>query len=104
LGIELLLVGDGAVGVEDGLSDVAEHAGLFGREAVLDQSVEDFGHDLLDVGGRGEVAGGLSEFGGEGIVGVGALVAIVELAEAGGGRGEVAARFAGARPVVTAAG
>jgi len=57
--------------MEDGLSDVAEDAGLFGGDTLLDESMEDSGHDLHDVGGRGEVSGGSGELGGEGFIGGG---------------------------------
>lgn len=67
-GVQLLLEKDGAVGVEDGLGDVAEDARFLGRNAAADEGVEDSGHDVRDVFGIGEVTGGFGEFGGEGFV------------------------------------
>ena len=73
--VEFLLHGDGALGLEDGLGDVAEDARFFGGEAMLEHGVEDFAHDVIDLRGRGEVSGECGDFGSE-IVGGGRRVSL----------------------------
>jgi len=87
-------IGAGAQGMEDGLSDVAEHAGVFRGETMLDESVEDGGHDAADVFGTGKMAGGLGEDGCEGVIGRGNIVRHVVLAETKAGHGRVTAGLA----------
>jgi hypothetical protein len=67
-GIEFLLKEDGALGMEDGLGDVAEDAGFFGGDTVVSESEEDFGHDFPDIFGIGKISGGFGKFRSEGVV------------------------------------
>lgn len=60
-----LKIADGALGIEDGLGDVAEDARFLSGDAAVKKSIEDFAHDEVDLSGRGEVSGELGDFRGE---------------------------------------
>lgn len=68
------LVEDGvALGAQDVLYDVAEGAGFFEGDKVLDEGLKNFAEDAVDVFRGGEFGGGFGEFlkygffGGEGL-------------------------------------
>jgi hypothetical protein len=64
-GFELLAAFDGAMGVQDGVRDVGEDAGLAFGNGALGKRKEDVIENAGDVFGRGEVVGQTSQVAGE---------------------------------------
>lgn len=56
------------MGMEDGLSNVTEDARFFWRDAMANEGMKNFAHDILDLCRGGKVSGDFSEFCGEGVV------------------------------------
>ena len=50
------------------MRDIAEDAGFFGRNTMLDHAAEDAAHDAIDIGGSGQFAGSENQFFGESLV------------------------------------
>ena len=64
--VDILVKDDFAMSAENDLSEEANHAGFFEREATCDEGEHRFGEEAVDVFGSLERAGGFGEFGGDG--------------------------------------
>ena len=65
-GLELLLIRSEAIRMKNGLGEIAENTGFFGREATLDHCAVDSAEHAINITGGGEFASGFKEIGSEG--------------------------------------
>jgi hypothetical protein len=85
--LEFLVVGDFAMGAEEGVTHGVEETGFAEGDAIFEDGDEKFGEDAADVGGRIESGGGLGEFCLEGLVGGGIVVGLGRVDETESGVG-----------------
>ena len=84
---EFLVVGDFAMGAEEGVAHGVEEAGFAEWDAIFEDGDEKFGEDAADVVGGIESGGGLGEFCLEGLVGGGIVVGLGRVDETESGVG-----------------
>ena len=85
--LEFLVVGDFAMGAEEGVAHGVEEASFAEGDAIFEDRDEKFGEDAADVIGRIENGGGLGEFCLESLVGGGVVVGFGRVDETESGIG-----------------